>query len=80
MDWTPQNKRAFRTIIFLLKDMMDKVDAEDDKGMLTKIFTELIVGDEMNALEYMGLVDLLVEEMDTLFNGSYPHPLLINPS
>jgi hypothetical protein len=72
MDWTPQNKRAFRTIIFLLKDMMDKVDAEDDKGMLTKIFTELIVGDEMNALEYMGLVDLLVEEMETLFNGSYP--------
>jgi len=71
LDWTPQNKRAFRTIIVLLKEMQEKVEAEDDKGMLTKAFTELLVGEEVNALDYMGLVDMLVGDMDTLFSGQY---------
>jgi len=69
LDWTPQNKRAFRTIIVLLKEMQEKVEAEDDKGMLTKAFTELLVGEEVNALDYMGLVDMFVGDMDTLFSG-----------
>jgi hypothetical protein len=71
LDWTPQNKRAFRTLIVLLKDMQENVEDEDDMGMLTKAFTELIVGTEVNPLDYMGLVDMLVGDMDTLFSGQY---------
>jgi hypothetical protein len=71
LDWTPQNKRAFRTIIVLLREMQEKVEDEDDMGLLTKAFTELLVGTEVNALDYMGLVDMLVGDMDTLFNGQY---------
>ena len=71
LDWTPQNKRAFRSIIMLLKELQEKVEAEDDKGMLTKLFTELIVGADFNALDYMGLVDLLVADMESLFSGSF---------
>lgn len=74
LDWTPQNKRAFRSIIMLLKELQEKVEAEDDKGMLTKVFTELIVGADLNALDYMGLVDLLVADMETLFSGSFAPP------
>ncbi|KAF8245058.1 hypothetical protein K440DRAFT_556718 [Wilcoxina mikolae CBS 423.85] len=67
LDWTPQNKRAFRTLILLLKEMQEKVDAGDDKGTITKAFTELVVDAHVNALDYMDLMNLLVEDVDTLF-------------
>jgi len=78
LDWTPQNKRAFRTIIVLLKEMRDKVVGGADKNMLTKVFTELIVGTDVNALDYMGLIDLLVEYMHTLFSGQLTSPFRLN--
>jgi hypothetical protein len=75
LDWAPQNKRAFKAAIGLLRDMQRTVEAEDDKGLLTKVFTELLVGEEVNPLDYMGLVDLLVEEYQTLFSGKFSVPL-----
>lgn len=70
LDWTPQNKRAFRTIVMLLRAMQGRVQDADDKGLLTKAFTELLVEDA-GALEFMPLVDRLVEEADSLFNGNH---------
>lgn len=70
LDWTPQNKRAFRTIVMLLRAMQGRVQDADDKGLLTKAFTELLVEDA-DALEFMPLVDRLVEEADSLFNGNH---------
>jgi hypothetical protein len=69
LDWTPQNKRAFRTLVLLLKEIQGNLQEEDDKGALTKAFTELLVGPDVNALDYMGLVDRLVEGADRLFKG-----------
>lgn len=68
LDWTPQNKRAFRTLVLLLKEIQSKVENPDEKGLLTKAFTELLVEDG-DPLEFMPLVDRLVEEADNLFNG-----------
>ncbi|CUS10120.1 unnamed protein product [Tuber aestivum] len=73
LDWAPQNKRAFKTLILLLKSMQNRVENPDDKGLLTKAFTELLVEDE-DPLEFMPLVDRLVEEADNLFS----EPLVIN--
>ncbi|PUU75447.1 hypothetical protein B9Z19DRAFT_1030955 [Tuber borchii] len=73
LDWAPQNKRAFKTLVLLLKNMQNKVENPDDKGLLTKAFTELLVEDE-DPLEFMPLVDRLVEEADNLFS----EPLVIN--
>lgn len=70
LEWTPQNRRAFKTIISSLKEMQDKMTREDSKGVLTKTFTELLVGVNMNALDFMGLVDRLVQDMDTLFTSN----------
>ncbi|KAF8537989.1 RhoGEF domain-containing protein [Trichophaea hybrida] len=67
LDWTPQNKRAFRTLILLLKEIQEKVDADDDKGTIINAFTKLVVDAHVNALDYMGLINLLVEDVDTLF-------------
>ncbi|KAA8904653.1 RhoGEF domain-containing protein [Sphaerosporella brunnea] len=75
LDWTPQNKRAFRTLIVLLREMQEKVEDEDDMGILTKAFTELLVGTEVNALDYMGLVDMFVGDMNTLFSEAPPPQL-----
>lgn len=70
LDWTPQNKRAFRTIVMLLRAMQGRVQDADDKGFLTKAFTELLVEDA-DPLDFMPLVDRLVEEADSLFNGNH---------
>jgi hypothetical protein len=58
--------------------MRDKVVGGADKNMLTKVFTELIVGTDVNALDYMGLIDLLVEYMHTLFSGQLTSPFRLN--
>ncbi|KAI5805014.1 hypothetical protein EDC01DRAFT_354531 [Geopyxis carbonaria] len=76
-DWTPQNRRAFRTVVALLREMQEAVEREDWKGVLTRAFTGLLVGDDdggaaVEVEEYMGLVDRLVEDMDLLFQeGSF---------
>ncbi|KAG0639543.1 hypothetical protein HOY80DRAFT_962743 [Tuber brumale] len=73
LDWAPQNKRAFKTLVLLLRNMQNKVENPDDKGLLTKAFTELLVEDE-DPLEFMPLVDRLVEEAENLFS----EPLVIS--
>lgn len=75
LEWTPQNKRAFRTIVMLLRAMQGRVQDADDKGFLTKAFTELLVEDA-DPLDFMPLVDRLVEEADNLFNGNHEILLL----
>jgi hypothetical protein len=72
LDWTPQNKRAFRALVLLLRDTQNRVENADEKGLLTKAFAELLVEDA-DPLEFMPLVDRLVEEADNLFNGN-SHP------
>lgn len=69
LEWTPQNRRAFRAIMSLLREMQQKVHRADSKGVLTKTFTELLVTEGMNALDYMGLVDRLVIDYTILFSG-----------
>ncbi|KAI5840721.1 hypothetical protein DFP73DRAFT_528913 [Morchella snyderi] len=71
LDWTPQNKRAFRTIVILLRAMQGRVQDADDKGLLTKAFTELLVFEDSDPFDFMPLVDRLVEEADSLFNGNH---------
>ena len=73
LDWTPQNKRAFKAIVSLLKELHERVAHGDSRGALTKCFTEILVGDNGNPLDYMGLVDRLVEDMDLLFKGIHQH-------
>jgi hypothetical protein len=55
-----------------LRDTQNRVENADEKGLLTKAFAELLVEDA-DPLEFMPLVDRLVEEADNLFNGN-SHP------
>lgn len=69
LDWTPQNKRAFRTIVLLLKELQSQMTEDDQKGILTQAFTGLLAGENLNALQYIGMMDRLVGDSETLFNG-----------
>jgi hypothetical protein len=71
LDWTPQNKRALKALILLLRDAQNRVENADEKGLLTKAFAELLV-EEGDPLEFMSLVDRLVAGADNLFNGNFP--------
>ncbi|KAL7267152.1 hypothetical protein RUND412_010272 [Rhizina undulata] len=74
LEWAPQNKRAFRTMIFLLREMHNRVETPEEKGVLTKTLAEILV-EEGDALDYMSLVDRLVEDADVLFNEG---PMALN--
>ena len=68
-DFSPQNRRAFRSVVRLLSHLMSKTENADDKGTLVAAFTDLLLEEELDALDYLPLVDRLVEDVDTLFSG-----------
>ncbi|RPA75449.1 hypothetical protein BJ508DRAFT_19323 [Ascobolus immersus RN42] len=67
-DFSPQNRRAFRSVVRLLSHLMSKTENADDKGTLVAAFTDLLLEEELDALDYLPLVDRLVEDVDTLFS------------
>ncbi|KAI9821856.1 MAG: hypothetical protein M1827_002438 [Pycnora praestabilis] len=67
----PQNQRAFRAVIKLLADLLDASGNDGDRGALTATFAELLVIDG-DPLEYIPLVDRLVEDSDGLFDDATP--------
>jgi hypothetical protein len=71
-DFSPQNRRAFRSVVRLLSHLMSKTENADDKGTLVAAFTDLLLEEELDALDYLPLVDRLVEDVDTLFSGKTP--------
>jgi hypothetical protein len=62
----PQNRRAFRTIMRLLSDLLDGTGNDGDRGILTAAFAELLVT-EGNPNEFIALFDRFVEDTDTYF-------------
>lgn len=68
LELTPQNRRAFRSIVKLLATVIQRVENAADKGSLVANFTELLLEEDLNALDYMPLIDRLVEDVDALFS------------
>ena len=67
----PQNKRAFTTMVRLLTDLLDASGNDADRGALTATFAELLTKSP-NALQYMSLLDRLVEDYEKLFDDNVP--------
>lgn len=70
-DLTPQNRRAFTALIRLLTDLLDASGNDGDRGALTATFAELLAGTD-NALQYVSLLDRLVEDYERLFDDNVP--------
>lgn len=62
----PQNRRAFKTIMRLLADLLDGTGNDGDRGILTAAFAELLVT-EGNPNNFVALFDRFVEDTDTYF-------------
>ena len=62
----PQNRRAFKTIMRLLADLLDGTGNDGDRGILTAAFAELLVT-EGNPHNFIALFDRFVEDTDTYF-------------
>ena len=66
-DMAPQNQRAVGKLIKLLTDLLDGASNDSDRGMLTASFAEMLVPKGEYPLHYMGLLDRLVEDRQSLF-------------
>ena len=63
----PQNQRAFRKLMKLLTDLLDGAGNDGDRGILTASFAEVLVPGRKDALNYMSLLDRLVDDRQLLF-------------
>lgn len=70
-EMSPQNRRAFTAIIRLFAELLDASGNDGDRGALTAAFAELLTEDG-DPLEYISLLDRLVEDFDRLFDDSTP--------
>lgn len=70
-DLAPQNKRAFTALVRLLTDLLDASGNDGDRGALTATFAELLAGSDAR-LDYISLLDRLVEDYERLFDDSVP--------
>ncbi|KAF1985093.1 hypothetical protein K402DRAFT_464736 [Aulographum hederae CBS 113979] len=69
-DMPGQNQIALRSIVKLLADLLDGTSNDGDRGLLTAVFTEMLVSDG-NAHDFISLSDRFVEDVDALF-GEQP--------
>ncbi|KHJ35808.1 putative rho guanine nucleotide exchange factor gef2 [Erysiphe necator] len=65
-EMTPQNRRAFISIVKLLSDMLDGCSSDGDQGEITAAFAELLVIDG-NPHDYINLLDRLVMDQENIF-------------
>ncbi|KAK5107382.1 hypothetical protein LTR62_001325 [Meristemomyces frigidus] len=63
---TPQNQRAFKTVMKLLADLLDGTGNDGDRGILTAAFAEVLVTDG-NPHNFIPLIDRFVDDTDTYF-------------
>ena len=63
----PQNQRAIGKLIKLLTDLLDGASNDSDRGILTASFAEMLVPDGEYPLNYIGLLDRLVDDRQLLF-------------
>lgn len=70
-EMAPQNRRALTAMIKLLADLLDASGNDGDRGALTAAFAELLTQDG-NPLEYISLLDRLVEDFERLFDDTTP--------
>ena len=63
---SPQNQRAFKSILKLLAELLDGTGNDGDRGALTAAFAELLVT-EGNPHDYIALIDRFVDDPDTYF-------------
>lgn len=66
-DMAPQNQRAIGKLVKLLTDLLDGASNDGDRGMLTASFAEVLVPDGEYPLNYISLLDRLVEDRQLLF-------------
>ena len=66
-DMAPQNQRAIGKLVKLLTDLLDGASNDGDRGMLTASFAEVLVPDGEYPLNYISLLDRLVEDRQILF-------------
>lgn len=70
-DMSPQNRRALTALMRLLAGLLDASGNDGDRGALTAAFAELLT-EEGNPLEYVSLLDRLVEDFERLFDDTTP--------
>ncbi|KAF2396573.1 hypothetical protein EJ06DRAFT_551547 [Trichodelitschia bisporula] len=69
----PQNQRALKSIIKLLVSLLEGTGNDGDRGMLTASFAEILVPDG-NPLDFIPVLDRLVEDSTTLLDNPRPTP------
>ncbi|MCJ1275775.1 hypothetical protein MMC21_003578 [Puttea exsequens] len=67
-EMSPQNKRAFAATVRVLSDLLDASANDGDRGALMASFAEALVLDG-NPHAYITLLDRLVDDYDSLFEG-----------
>jgi hypothetical protein len=68
-DFSPQNRRALGAIVRLLADLLDASGNDGDRGALTMAFAEILTEND-DPMQYISLLDRLVEDYENLFEGS----------
>ncbi|RKF64925.1 putative rho guanine nucleotide exchange factor gef2 [Erysiphe neolycopersici] len=67
-EMTPQNRRAFISIIKLLADLLDGCFNDGDQGEITAAFAQLLAV-EGNSHDYINLLDRLVMDHEMIFQA-----------
>lgn len=67
-EMTPQNRRAFISIVKLLADLLDGCFNDGDQGAITAAFAELLAV-EGNSHDYINLLDRLVMDQEVIFQA-----------
>ncbi|POS88409.1 hypothetical protein EPUL_000054 [Erysiphe pulchra] len=67
-EMTPQNRRAFISIVKLLADLLDGCCNDGDQGEITAAFAELLAV-EGNSHDYINLLDRLVMDQGMIFQA-----------
>ncbi|KAL4956063.1 hypothetical protein BDW69DRAFT_100051 [Aspergillus filifer] len=66
-EMSPQNRRAFASLIRLLADLLDASGSDGDRGALTAAFAEVLTV-EGDPMQHVSLLDKLVDDFDHLFD------------
>ncbi|KAL4931525.1 putative Rho guanyl nucleotide exchange factor [Aspergillus undulatus] len=66
-DMSPQNRRAFASLIRLLADLLDASGSDGDRGALTAAFAEVLTC-EGDPMQHISLLDRLVDDFDHIFD------------
>lgn len=70
-EMAPQCRRAFTAMIKLLAELLDASGNDGDRGALTLAFAEILT-EEGDPIDFISLLDRLVEDYEILFEGAPP--------